>query len=776
MQQALAALEWPKVLQLVASFAKTEAGKALVAATVPHFDHRAAHAYQLCQELWAFIAERGSLPLEGLEAGKLLGADAPSWSARELVRLVHLLRTIEEIRGSLLAGSPGPTLAGLVFRLPQLGGFLQWCERRLDQEGNIPDSASPTLAQARSARERLREQLATQLESLARQFPFASGPYTLRRERYCLPIPASERARISGLVLDTSGSGATVFVEPFALVELNNQLSEVCSRIREEEERILGELATAFRQRRGELLAACQVLAELDAFQARVLFARATGAVLLPPGKGEQLRLVGARHPLLDPSLAPLRAAVLGEAGNRQGVVPTELVFPPGVRLLLISGPNAGGKTVALKTLGLTVAQAFSAIPVLAGEDSTLPELDGLFCHIGDEQDVLAERSTFQAAMIETAQLLARKEKHLLVLYDELGSGTDPEEGQALGAAVLEELARREWWTVATTHLMSLASHVENLPNGANAAMGFDEVTGRPTFRLALGHPGRSRGLALARACGLPESVLARAEALVSPALRHVDRLLARLEAEADGLREQQATLARRAAELEEAKKAFEEQERALAQEKERLEQALRQELVKIRQQAQERWAKVERELAEAREKGLALGRRRLAALRSQALSLPAGSESEGEWEAGLKPGETVRVLGFPGLGQVLAVSEGKAQVAIAGKKLWVASGACRPAATSPARAEVEVQAREGTQELVLLGLDREQAREQLEKFLDAALLSGIRHLRIVHGHGTGALRRLVWEVLRGFPGVARFQHPPQYRGGTGVTEVELES
>lgn len=776
MQQALAALEWPKVLQLVASFAKTEAGKALVMATVPQFDHRAHQAYELCRELWAFLAEHGSLPLEGLEAGKLLASDASTWSARELVRLVSLLRTIEEVRSCLLADSPGPNLAGSASRLPQLTGFLQWCERRIDQEGNVLDSASPTLAQARAARERLREQLATQLEILARQFPFATGPYTLRRDRYCLPIPSSERARVSGLVLDTSGSGATVFVEPFALVELNNQLSEVSSRIREEEERILGELSTAFRQRRAELLAACQVLAELDAFQARVLFARATGAVLLPPGKGEQLRLLGARHPLLDPSLAPLRAAVLGEAGNRQGVVPTGLVFPPGVRLLLISGPNAGGKTVALKTLGLTVAQAFSAIPVLAGEDTTLPALDGLFCHIGDEQDVLAERSTFQAAMIDTAHLLARKETQLLVLYDELGSGTDPEEGQALGAAVLEELARRGWWTVATTHLMALASHAENLPSAANAAMGFDDVTGRPTFRLALGHPGRSRGLALARACGLPTSVLARAEALVNPALRQVDRLLARLEAEADGLREEHAELARRAAELEEARKALEEQKAALAQEKEKLEHALRHELAKMRQQAQERWAKVERELAKAREEGRALGRRRRAALRSQALSLPVESEAAEGSEAVLKPGEMVRVQGFPGLGQVLSVGEGKAQVAIAGKKLWVASGACRPAASSPARAEVEVQAREGTQELVLLGLDREQARWQLEKFLDAALLSGIRHLRIVHGHGTGALRRLVWEVLRGFPGVARFQHPPEYRGGTGVTEVELES
>jgi DNA mismatch repair protein MutS2 len=774
-QQALAALEWPKVLQLVASFAKTPAGRAQVLATVPQFGEQAKEAFQLCRDLWAFVEKAGTLPLEGLKAEEHLQESSGQWSAQTLSALIGLVRTIEDVRRAVLGAQPGPALSQWVSRLPQLAGFMAWCERRLDPSGQIPDSASPALAQARAAREKLRAQLQATLENLAKEMPFASGPYTLRRDRYCLPIPAAQRGRVAGLVLDTSQSGATVFLEPFPLVELNNSLSQVQGQIREEEERILRELAAAFSQLRPQLLAACQVLATLDAFQARVLFGQATGGVLLPPGEGESFRISGARHPLLEPSLAPLRAQVLGEGGNRQPVVPTHLEFPPGVRLLLISGPNAGGKTVLLKTVGLVVAQAFAAIPVLAEENTALPQLSGLFCHIGDEQDVLAELSTFQAALKATAQLLASQEKELLVLYDELGSGTDPEEGQALAAALLEELAQRGWWTVATSHLLALAGHLESIPSAANAAMGFEESTGRPTYRLTLGRPGRSRGLALARACGWPEALVARAESLVSHGSLQLERFLTRLEKEAEALQHARRELARQQEELQSLQKAAAEQARLLAEKQEALGQALQQELAKLRQKAQERWAQVQAELQAARAQGQSLGRRRLAQLRAQALNFGPETPPMDTTPASLHPGDAVRVVGFPGQGQVLAVREGRAEVAIAGKRVWVELQACRPTTPLLATAKVQQQASPPPQELVLLGLDREAAREELEKFLDKAMACGTRQVRIVHGHGTGTLRRLVWEVLKGFPGVASFQHPPQARGGTGVTEVELD-
>lgn len=770
----MAALEWQQVLRLVGSFARTEDGRKLLLQTQPVFGPEAEAVFGLARDMGELVARQGTLPLGPLSGLALLSSPPGGWGPQELVALLALVQTVEEVRRAVLSGAPGPWLHRLAAGLPDLSGFLAWCQTRLDGEGRILDAASPALAQARRARERLRQALQEELERLLRQLPFASGPYTLRRDRYCLPIPASDRGKVPGLVLDASGSGATLFVEPFSLVELNNALAQSLAQIREEEERILGELRAAFLQRRSQLLAAGEVLATLDAFQARVLFGQHAGGRLLPPGRGETFRVVAARHPLLDPQLADLRQTVLGEAGNRDAVVPTSLEFPEGVRVVLISGPNAGGKTVALKTIGLVALMTAAGIPALAEEGTQLPEFSGFFCHIGDEQNLLAELSTFQAAMTATAALLARRDPSPLVLYDELGSGTDPEEGQALGAALLEELASRRWWTLATSHLLGLAVHVENLPGAANAAMGFDEVNGRPTFRLTLGNPGRSRGLSLARSCGVPEAVVRRAEALLSGAYVSLDRYLQRLQAETERLEAAQRRLALREAELQAARQELEASKQALDQEKARLRQQLELEKARLRQQATERWEKVLAELEAFKKAGQVPGRRRLAALRSEAVSLsvpetPRGADSEG-W----REGDAVEVEGFPGPGRVVRVVGQRLEVAIAGKRVWVEAAACRPSTSAPAQAQLTVEASSPGQELSLLGLDREEAQARLEKFLDAALLSGARWVRIVHGHGSGTLRRVVWEVLKAHPAVVHFAHPPQYRGGTGVTEAEL--
>ncbi|MCS7181772.1 MAG: Smr/MutS family protein [Thermoanaerobaculum sp.] len=775
MQSTLAALQWPEVLQLVASFARTEGGARAVLATQPEFGPRAYQAFAVTQDLWQFVDRQGTLPLRPLEGLALLHTSTGDWGVTELCRLVAFLRGAEEVRRSLSAGAPGPNLAQLAAKLPNFSGLLSWCEQRLDSEGKILDTTSPALAQARRQREAIRQELHAQLERLVRQFPFASGPYTLRRERYCLPVPVGERSKVPGLVLDASGSGATLYIEPFSLVELNNTLAQTQARIREEEERILAQLKQAFLTRRSQLLAAAEVLATLDAFQARVLFGRWAQGRLLPPGEGATLRVVEARHPLLDPHLAPLREQVLGEGGNRRTIVPTTVEFPPAVRVLLISGPNAGGKTVALKTIGLLVLMAHAGIPVLAGEGTVLPELAGVFCHIGDEQDVLAERSTFQAAMASTAALLARQDRSLLVLYDELGAGTDPEEGQALGAALLEELVARGWWTLATSHLLGLALHVESLPGAANAAMGFDEQSGRPTYRLSLGKPGRSRALRLARTCGLPEPVLARAKSLLSGSYATLDRYLDRLQEELDQLEHARQELARVQAELQQAKREAEAQARAWADKQRKMEATLRAELAKLRQQAEERWQQVVAEVEAARRDGVVLGRKRLAALRSQAvhLNLPTPERAPSSFDPGV--GDRVVVDGFPSPGQVLQVLGDRLEVAISGKRVWVERSLCHPAPSRPPQTRLTVEAAPAPQELLLLGLDREEARQRLEKFLDAALCAGTRQVRIVHGHGTGALRQVVWEVLKAHPAVVRMVHPPQFRGGTGVTEAELE-
>ncbi len=728
----------------------------------------------------ALVAERGSLPFTGLDAADLLAHDTPGAAdAADLARLVSLVRRVVEVRATLAAVGVGSDLAAIAAALPQLEALLAFCELRLGPSGEVLDSASPALAQARAARERHRAAIVAAVEQVRRAHSSALGPFTLRRDRYCIPVPAAERSTIPGLVLDVSSSGATVFLEPFAVVELNNALAEATALARAEEERVLAETAAAFHRHRDELLGAAGTLARLDATQARVLFGQQCGGTLLEPGAGTAIRLAGARHPLLEPALAPLRGQVLGNPGNTRPVVPLDLALTPEQRLVLLSGPNAGGKTVALKTVGLVALMAQAGIPVLAEAGSSLPHFSRVWCHLGDEQNLFSDLSTFTGAMRATAALLAEADADTLVLYDELGSGTDPEEGAALAAALVEELARRGCWTVATAHLITVAAHLEEVAGAVNAAMGFDETSGRPTYRLHLGAPGRSRGLAIASSCGVPAAVLARAREMVSRSFLAIDAYLGALALERERLQDQTERLRAAERRSEEDRSHLEREARRLAEERETVRARLDQERDALRRRAREQLAAALAELERARERGEFPGKRRLAALRHQALALEPEQPASNPPSAPLAPGATVRLAGTTSRGRVQRVVGERVEVLVGDKRLWIEASGCEPIAPPPPgpAAGVEVVATAPpAAELKLIGMTQEEARDELEAFLDRAMVSGTPRVRVVHGHGTGALRRVVREVLARHPAVASFAHPPQYRGGTGVTEAELEA
>ena len=777
---SLAALEFDRVLELVAAFARSNRGRRAVTSTLPTFAAgEGSDAFRLTSEVAGAIAERGTLSFAGLDAADLLeGGLATTAAGADLAELISLLRRVVEVRQALAELARGPRLGQILAELPRLEALLAFCDLRLGPSGEVLDSASPALARARAGRERHRETIVAALERLRRSQGRTSAPFTLRRDRYCLPVAATDRGTLEGLVLDVSGSGATVFLEPLAIVELNNALAEATALARAEEERVLAELAAAFNRHRDPLLRAAARLAELDASQARVLFGRACGGRLLEPGAGNTIRLAGARHPLLDPALAGLRGEVLGETGNTRPVVPLDLGFPENLRLILLSGPNAGGKTVALKTLGLVALMAQSGIPVLAGEASALPPLRDLWCHLGDEQNVLSELSTFTGAMRATAALLERADEGTLVLYDELGSGTDPEEGAALAAALLEELARRRCWTVATAHLVTVAAHLESVPGAVNAAMGYDEATGRPTYSLHLGVPGRSRGLAIASSCGVPRHLLERARGLLSRSFLAIDAYLSALQDERERLGAARDALAARQRDAEEARREAERERTALIREQDDARLRLDGERDALRRRARESLAAALAELERARERGEFPGKKRLAAVRRTALEAFAPADPP----ATLEPfgvGAIVRLRGTTSTGRVARSLGNRVEVQVGDKRLWVEPSACEPVEPPPGPPQptLEIAFPEEGQasEIKLIGLTQDEARDALERFLDHAALGGATRIRIVHGHGTGALRRLVREVLAGHPAVAHFSHPPQQRGGTGVTEAELE-
>jgi len=773
------ALEFTRVLELVGAFARSARGRGEMLATKPSFAAGAGErSYALTAELTAFVAEHGRFVFAGLDAADILAGDeAVQGTPGELAALIGLVRGVVDVRRTLARELLAPELSRCVAELPLFEALLAFCELRIGAEGEVLDTASPELAHARATQERHRHTIVSALDQLRRQQGIAA-PYTLRRDRYCLPVPISERRLTPGLVLDVSATGNTVFLEPLAVVELNNGLAEATARARAEEERVRTEVAAAFHRQRDELLQAVAAVARLDAAQARVLFGDAAGAILLAPGAGVSIRLAGARHPLLDPALANVRREVLGESGNRRPVVPLDLDLSPGQRLVLLSGPNAGGKTVALKTIGLAVLMAQVGVPVLTGEGSALPRFSRIWCHIGDEQNLFSDLSTFSAAMRATAALLTEVDGDTLVLYDELGSGTDPEEGAALAAALLEELARHGCWVVATAHLVTVAARLENLPGAVNAAMGYDEEGGRPTYRLNLGTPGRSHGLAIAATCGVAPTVIERARSLLSDAYLAIDAYLAALQEERDRLRQAQRVLDDARSESVRAQREADHERGRFVAEREVLKQTLAAERERLRRRATEQLAAALEELRQARERGEIPGKKRQASLRRATLRLTEEEPAPSSAVPDLSAGARVRLHDARSSGVVSRIVGDRVEILVGGKRLWVERSACELVETPSTGADASVVVSGGEEaatELKLLGFTQEDAREELTRFLDRAVLAGLAHVRIVHGHGTGTLRRLVQETLKGHPHVSAFAHPPQFRGGTGVTEVELQ-
>ncbi|MCP4896529.1 MAG: hypothetical protein GY906_06090 [bacterium] len=779
-------LDLKQLIALVAAHARSSVGRNFLIQAQCFPTPETTHSnVALTIQLSEFILEHEPLSFSGIdEALPLLEPGAPAAeSPSDLMCLYALVRRVAAVRRSLASASPHlRMLTDCGSQLPDFDELVRWAGARLGRDGRIPDSASPELGRLRSMAARLRSEITGQLEAIKRGHADVTtdAPPTLRRDRYCLAVRAGAQGRLPGLVLDSSGSGATVFLEPFSVVELNNDLVDASARQREEIGRIVREVAAAFDSQRPDLIAAVEVLTELDAAQARVLFGRSCGGRPIAPVRNSALVLRGARHPLLDQRLRSLRAEVLGEtvAREQNDVVPLEFEFPVKTRVLVVSGPNAGGKTVVLKTLGLMVIMAHMGIPLPVDEGTSIPLIDNLWCHIGDEQSVSDDLSTFSGAMTATARLLASATENSLVLYDELGAGTDPLEGAALGCAILEELGRRGALCVATTHLAAIAMSSGETAGMSNAAMEFDDEQERPTFRLRMGRPGRSRALQIASRVGIAEPILDRARDLLGGSHLELEHWLDRLEALEGELLDERTAIERERLEQTRLKKNLEQRLEEVEKRREEVDQELRDERTKLQRRAKHQLDEVLERLDQAVEKHETLGRKKRQQLRDQALALPDpkpnGSPDEGAWSLG----DAAGVEGIKGQGIVEELRGDTARIAIGGKKLWVRVEqlvrAVGSVAVSTSKVRTEV-AESPPRELHLRGMDSESAREELEHFLDRALSTGLSMVRVVHGHGTGVLRKMVQDVCRTHPAVRSFKHPHQRFGGTGATEVNLD-
>ena len=780
--------EWDAVRTLLAHDTQTAMGRERAAAAEPLTDAVAVQAeIELTREARLALAQAGAPPLAGLPdvrplldraraAGSIL--DGP-----ELAQLVPVLDAAPRL-GVWGRGVPetSPRLAARTDALPVLRELRDRLGGALDEEGAVLDDASPTL---RRLRRELRERRRRLVAELERAFQgadaerlFADRYVTVRHGRYVLPVRAEARGRVRGIVHDRSQSGQTLFVEPEAVIEANNDLVQAARAEEHETARILAALTDAVRAHHDALARLVDALGALDWVLARAAAAERMAAVPPVIDAGGRVALRGARHPLL---------VAQSWRDPARPVVPVDLELGPDRPLLVITGPNAGGKTIALKTLALLALLAQVGCHIPAEEGSRLPVFADIHAIIGDDQSVAENLSTFSAFVGQVREILDRAGERSLVLLDELGAGTDPDEGAALAQAILEALAERGALVVATTHLEPLKAFASTHPRARNASVEFDTATLAPTFRLRYGHPGRSYALAIAGRLGLPPALIARAEAHRSEDAARLGELLARLDAHARTEAERALAAERRESEAAARLAAAREAEAAAAAKARTVLERARAEaaalLADVRRGVAAEWDRLKRGERTRRALEQSRARVREVAARIDAL-LPAPPPAP-DASGALLPGATVAAEHLGVRGELLSIAGDSATVRSGAITVRVPLAALRPVGPDAGGSQPggwrgapaprhDTPGREISTELMLIGQTTDEARDRVEQYLDHAFLAGLPSVRLVHGKGTGALRKAVRDLLAAHPLVDSFRDGAPAEGGAGATVAAL--
>jgi len=779
--QSLKRLEFDRICAAVAERAECPRARAALGALAPIADRRrlARESARLAEALrrqaepgtWCAVASGTLSAWLGPEATEDLDGAA-------MVRVGSWLGAARETREAWTDADLRerfPELAGMADALPDLEPLRERLERSLTPEGTVRDDASPALRRARSGVLEGERRLHAQLERWSA--PFGEGSYVTRfGDRFVACVPAAGFARRRGIVHDTSNSGQSLFVEPLEACEGNNHLMELRGAAFEEERRILRELGEEIGAAADALLETEAVLAALDSLRARARWAADLDAIVMPIADGA-LRLVRARHPLL------------ASGARRERVVPLDLSLEPPGRLLLVSGPNMGGKTVLLKTVGLAVAMAHAALPVPAAEGSRVPPVDHVVVDLGDEQSVDQGLSTFAAHLSRLREMDGVAGPRSLLLADELGAGTDPEEGAALGRALVERFAARGAWGVLTTHLGSLkrvAGEVEGVVNGS---LEFDLETLTPCYRFRAGVPGASHALSVAARLGFPPEVLERAGALTSEESRALERLLAELGEALSAAGEERVALAAARREAEEQSARHREAAEGARRELAGMRRRLTGESEALLARARELWQDLQREARRAeksREAAQALGERERALERETAdlarRVAPEAGPDPGAPPAEIAVGRRVRVadLGIDAEIGSLPDAEGRLTLKRGSWSIQSHVSKLREAGPSegpterPIPATYEPAPEAPRLEVDLRGMEPEEALREVDLALDRALLANFGELRIIHGIGKGVLKSAVERHLRSHPQVESQRMGEGREGGRGVTVARL--
>ncbi|MCC6319328.1 MAG: endonuclease MutS2 [Gemmatimonadaceae bacterium] len=790
---ALSVLQFASVLDVVAGHAATSLGAEVVRALRPLGDLAdAEQALTRVTAMRALVSSDAGWSPQGfadvraaLARLRVPGTQLTGPELRDVAQLARASRlTAESLRDPRQPLVARTVLDALRQRLPAHPRHEAAVDRAIDDDGTVRDDASPLLRRVRRELRHAQGDLVALLERIVSRLEphqrVLDASVTLRNGRFVIPIRREARGAVGGLVHDASGSGATLFVEPPAAIEACNRIRELEGEEAREVDRILMALSDELRPSATELRDALDALVELDGLYARARYAirfRCEATRLRRAGEGFAVR--DGRHPLL---LA-------------QGieVVPFDLTMEPGERTLLVSGPNTGGKTVLLKALALFSAMLQSGIPVPAAGASEVAAYDDVFADIGDEQSIEASLSTFSAHLKNLGEILRSSTARSLVVIDELGSGTDPAEGAALGGAILEALTTRGAMTVATTHLGALKELATEVPGIVNASLEFDAVALGPTYRLVKGIPGRSYGLSIARRLQLPESVIARAEERVPTVERDLNALLQALEARdgAMAVREQELAASTEAAQ--ERSRRLAEREARLRERERAVERESRQEARRHVLDARQTVEQVLRDLKRAKdgnvEEAAREARRRLehtATKQGDRLEQIAREEQNVQRRAAPRPetsplgiGDTVEILPLEGrTARVVELRDDEVVVALGAMKMSYRRSALRHTEARPvepvATVTGDVPDIIAASEVDVRGMRADEMEEPVLQAIDAAVRADLHSLRIIHGKGTGVLRERVAEMLQKDTRVRTFRLGLWNEGGAGVTIVDL--
>jgi DNA mismatch repair protein MutS2 len=815
-ESSAAALEWPRLRDHIAGRTSSPLGRGWILALEPSCDLAwIDQQQQRTAEVRAMLLRGGSFEFDGLfdptillDKARIDGAALESTEIRDLLAVVECVAAWRNLIDPPKNTAPSngtryewPSIAELSSPLldHDLSPLLRLLRGKIEPDGSLNDDASPELRRIRKAIERqhraIEESLRKSLRGLSEGGSTQEDLITIRGDRFVIPVKAEFKRKVPGVIHGSSSSGQTVFVEPLETIEQNNELVRLLDEEQSEIHRILVAMTRALGENATAIHLGTCILAEVEAHFARARFATTLNCVR--PSFTEVLSLTAARHPLLE---LRMRAAALAENEEPKTPVPLTIVLPPETRQLIISGPNTGGKTVSLKTLGLLSLMAQSGIPVPA-EEVKLPLFQSIYADIGDAQSIERDLSSFSAHVVNLNRISREATAHSLVLLDELGSATDPEEGAALAVAMATHFLTLNAWCCITTHLTSLKVYAANHLGVLNAAVGFDQQTLTPTYELRLGVPGASAGLNIAARLGLQPEIIAAARAQMTTQTADIGAFLDQLHDQLTAAGIERETLQQRERELS--------REKARLEVEGRVEQKARtKELEAKLNSLIEDFAYQLRETVKAiDDKALAqkISRdsdRRMATLRrefsEQFNSTVVAHTNRADKNdpatqphipKGIKVGDLVKLKSLGRQARVDRVLDAKTfEVSMGQLKMRAAIDDIAEVEPVKGVTPLEAARKRGgitvatahndtdymTSEINVIGRTADEAQTEVERFLDRAFLAGLPRVRIVHGTGMGVLRRTLREYLRNHPHVTAIAEPPQNQGGQGATEVEL--